>query len=123
MGFEAIVVDAATRTADIKRMVAERRAFVLPLSSVQWLNKAFDLRELADPQHLFGGTDRGILVGRTASFENLPARTQAVLGRIRLGVGAVVEMDYLVNVEKKTARQAALDWMAAHRELVADWFR
>jgi ABC-type proline/glycine betaine transport system substrate-binding protein len=32
-------------------------------------------------------------------------------------------MDYLVNVEKKTARQAALDWMAAHRELVADWFR
>ena len=65
VGFEAVVVDAATRTAEINRFVAERRAFVLPLSSVQWLNKAFDLRELADPQHLFGGTDRGILVGRT----------------------------------------------------------
>lgn len=123
VGFETVVVDAATRTADVNRLVAERRAFVLPLSNVQWLNKAFELRELADPLHLFGGTDRGILVGRTSSFQNLPARTQAVLGRIRLGVKAVVEMDYLVNIEKKTAQQAAHDWMAAHRELVADWFR
>ena len=32
-------------------------------------------------------------------------------------------MDYAVNVEKKTPREAARIWMAANHAVVEDWFK
>ena len=46
----------------------------------------------------------------------------AVLRRIHLGMDAVTQMDYSVNVDAKTPRAAALDWMQRNRAIVDAWF-
>ncbi len=46
----------------------------------------------------------------------------AVFRRIHLGMDAVTQMDYSVNVDGKTPRAAALDWMQRNRAIVDAWF-
>jgi ABC-type proline/glycine betaine transport system substrate-binding protein len=41
---------------------------------------------------------------------------------MHLGREAVAEMDYMVNVQSMTPRQAAQAWMDANSTLVDSWF-
>jgi glycine betaine/proline transport system substrate-binding protein len=103
--------------------VAERRWIVFPTWAPQYLNRDGRLRALADPRGVLGGVNHAALVGPRARFQALPERTRAALARIALGLDGVTEMDWLVNGEAQTPREAARRWMRANEERVAGWLR
>ena len=63
------------------------------------------------------------LVALRQRFAALPQRTQKVLSHIELSLDGVTEMDWVVNVEKKTPREAAQTWMKSNESRVSEWFR
>jgi glycine betaine/proline transport system substrate-binding protein len=101
----------------------ENRWLVMPLWRPQYLNKAYALRVLEDPKGALGSADRAVLVGNRAARERLPKRTLEVLSRVRIPVDDVTAMDYAVNVEKKSAAEAAKAWMSANAATVEGWLR
>ncbi|HVY04645.1 MAG TPA: glycine betaine ABC transporter substrate-binding protein [Burkholderiales bacterium] len=103
--------------------VAEQRWIVFPTWAPQYLNRGGKLRPLQDPRGVLGGVNHALLVAPRGRFEALPAATRAVLARIELGLEGVTEMDWLVNVEKKTPREAARTWMQANESRVAGWLK
>ena len=105
-----------------ERGVAERRWVVLPTWQPQFLNQAYNIRLLEERKGLLGAFDRAVLVAHKEFPSKVPPRTLTVLRRISLGVPAVTAMDYAVNVEKKTPREAARIWMAANHAVVEEWF-
>lgn len=103
--------------------VAGRRWVVFPTWSPQYLNRSNELRPLSDPRGSLGGINHASLVAPRARFEALPERTRAALTRIDLGMDGVTEMDWLVNVEGRSPRDAARIWMKANDERVEGWLR
>lgn len=103
------------------RAIAEQRWVVIPLWTPQYLNKAYPIRPLLEPKGLLGGINKGVLVAHRDFPNKVPARTVETLRRIHLGLEAVAEMDYLVNVEKKTPMEAAKAWMDQNPALVESW--
>lgn len=102
--------------------VAERRWIVFPTWAPQYLNRGRQLRALADPRGVLGAANRAALVAPRGRLQALPERTRTVLARIELGLDGVTDMDWLVNVEKKSPREAARSWMRANEGRVAGWF-
>lgn len=103
--------------------LAERRWIVFPTWAPQYLNRDGQLRPLADPRGVLGGVNHASLVAPRGRFEALPDRTRAVPARIDLGLDGVTEMDWLVNVQGQTPRNAARSWMHANESRVAGWLR
>ncbi|OUM03617.1 hypothetical protein A8M77_05180 [Variovorax sp. JS1663] len=103
--------------------VGERRWMVFPTWAPQYLNRDGRLRPLKDPKGVLGGSNRGALVAPTERFARLPPATRQALSRISLGIDGVTEMDWMVNVERKTPREAAIQWMAANASCVEGWTR
>ena len=101
----------------------ERRWIVFPTWAPQYLNRAGKIRPLEDPRGILGGINRALLVGPQDRIAALPAATRAALARIDLGLEGVTEMDWFVNVDKKTPREAARIWMAANDSRVAGWLK
>lgn len=114
---------AAEWTAAYDAAVAERRWIVFPTWAPQYLNRGGKLRPLQDPRRALGGVSHASLVGHRDRLKAIPPATRAVLARIDLGLDAVTEMDWLVNVEKKLPREAARQWMAANQARVAGWLK
>jgi len=110
--------DMATAAA---RAIAEQRWVVIPLWTPQYLNKAYPIRPLLEPKGLLGGMNKGVLVAHKDFPGKVPPRTVETLRRIHLGLEAVAEMDYLVNVEKKTPLEAARAWMDKNPAIVESW--
>lgn len=108
-------------TAAYHEAVAERRWLVFPTWTPQFLNRDGDLRPLADPRGVLGGANRGVLVAPRTAFAALPERTRQVLSRISLGLDGVTEMDWAVNVNRQTPRDAARAWLVANAARVAAW--
>ncbi len=104
------------------RGIAARQWFVMPLWWPHYINILGTMRPLAEPRGLLGPANDGTLVASKRWVERAPKRTVVVLGRIRLGLQAVAEMDYMVNVEGKSPQQAARVWIDANRALVDSWF-
>ena len=66
--------------------------------------------------------NRAALVAPNARpSKSLPERTRQVLSRISLGLDGVTDMDWAVNVEKQTPRDAARAWLRANAARVAAW--
>jgi glycine betaine/proline transport system substrate-binding protein len=103
--------------------VAERRWIVFPTWAPQYLNRGGKLRPLQDPRGVLGGINHAALVGPRDRLQAIPPATRAVLARIDLDLDGVTEMDWLVNVEKKTPREAARTWMKANAVRVAGWLK
>jgi glycine betaine/proline transport system substrate-binding protein len=103
--------------------VAERRWIVFPTWAPQYLNRGGRLRPLEDPRGILGGINHAALVGPRDRLRAIPPATRAVLSRIDLGLEGVTEMDWLVNVEKKTPREAARVWMKDNQSRVAGWLK
>lgn len=101
--------------------IAERRWFVFPTWAPQFLNRHGALRPLDDPRGVLLGLNRAALVAPRAAFLALPARTREVLSRISLGLDGVTDMDWAVNVDKQTPREAARAWLGANASRVAAW--
>lgn len=102
--------------------VAEQRWIVFPTWAPQYLNRDGQLRALADPRGVLGTVNRASLVAPRDRFQTLPERTRKTLTRIDLGLDGVTEMDWLVNVEKLSPREAARTWMRANESRVSRWF-
>jgi glycine betaine/proline transport system substrate-binding protein len=103
--------------------IRERRWFVFPTWAPQYLNRGSQLRTLRDPQNVLGGSNYAALVAPTARWQDLSSSTQVALSRISLGLDAVNEMDWLVNVEKLTPREAARAWISANPSSFAAWMQ
>jgi glycine betaine/proline transport system substrate-binding protein len=103
--------------------VSEGRWIVFPTWAPQYLNRGGKIRPIEDPRGLLGGVNRASLVGPRDRVAALPAGTRAALARIDLGLDGVTEMDWLVNVDKKSPRKAAQIWMAANDKRVTGWLR
>jgi len=79
------------------------------------------MRILDEPQKLLGGTDQAYLIAHKDFRGKVDKRTWNVLQRMSLSVKAVTEMDYLVNVEKRSPRDVARAWIGAHPDTVTYW--
>ena len=53
----------------------------------------------------------------------LPETHPHRVGRIEPGLDGVTEMDWLVNVDKQTPRDAARTWMRANAGKVSGWLK
>ena len=91
------------------------------MSQPRFLSKAYELRVLGEPRQLLGESNRAVLVAHRGFGEKFGRRTTQVLGRIELGLDAVAEMDYLVNVDGLSPKSAALRWIQANRARVDGW--
>ena len=61
------------------------------------------------------------LIANKEFAAKLSKKQRAMLGRIELSLKAVTEMDYWVNVEKLTPREAARRWIGSHSTTVTYW--
>ena len=96
---------------------------MFPTWAPQYLNRGGGIRPLKDPLGVLGGMNHASLVAPRQRFVALPRRTQTVLSRVALSLEGVTEMDWVVNVEKKTPREAAQIWLKSNEGRVAEWFR
>jgi glycine betaine/proline transport system substrate-binding protein len=80
------------------------------------------MRPISEPRGLLGPASNGTLVANRAWLLRAPTRTVQVLRRVHLGLDAVAEMDYMVNVDRLTPREAARRWMAENTDTVERWF-
>ena len=110
-------------TGAYEAAVAEQRWIVFPTWAPQYLNRGGTLRPLQDPRGVLGGINHAALVGPRDRLQAIPPATRAILARINLGLDGVTEMDWLVNVEKKTPHEAARTWMQANESRVAGWLK
>jgi glycine betaine/proline transport system substrate-binding protein len=70
-----------------------------------------------------GGVNHASLVGPRERLQKISSASRTVLSRISLGIDGVTEMDWMVNVQKKTARESARIWMDTNKEIVSAWFK
>lgn len=120
-GYELVAAPPSEWLSTFRDAVAERRWIVFPLWQPQWVNAAYDIRKLAEPRNVYGEPDTAYLLGHQQVRDKLSADTLGLLGRMRLSVEAVTEMDRLVNVEGMTPREAARAWLAANPEVRDGW--
>ncbi len=106
----------------LRSAVRDRRWTVVSMAAPMFLNRAYALRPLADPLGIFGDANEGMLVGHKSLPDKVPPHTLATLRRIRLGLEAVNELDFMVVMEKRTPREAARLWMAQNAGTVQKWF-
>jgi glycine betaine/proline transport system substrate-binding protein len=103
--------------------IDERRWFVLPTWTPQYLNRNGGLRMLADPNGVLGGANDAMLVAPRGRLEAVAPHARQVLSRVVIGLEGVIEMDWLVNSDGRTPRQAARAWMSANSRRVETWLR
>jgi glycine betaine/proline transport system substrate-binding protein len=120
-GYQLVPGKAADWIANFNENYSAKKWFVMPLWQPQYLNKAARLRILEEPKGLLGGTDEAWLVAHKDLEGKIDRYTWGVLKRISLSVRAVTEMDYMVNVQKMSARDAARHWVATHADTLQYW--
>jgi glycine betaine/proline transport system substrate-binding protein len=120
-GYELVPGNLAQFHGAYDRAIADKAWFVMPLWRPHYINQVGTMRALEEPRGLLGPASNGTLVASRAWVQRAPARTVAVLRRLRLGLDAVAEMDYAVNVEKQDPRAAARRWMERNRDTVSGW--
>lgn len=120
-GYKLMPGKAPEWIASFNDNVAAKRWFVMPLWQPQYLNKANKLRILDEPKKLLGESDTAWLIAHKDFRSKVDAKTWKALQRMSLSVRAVTEMDYLVNVQKMSPRDAARNWMGSHADTVNYW--
>ncbi|MBL0625351.1 glycine betaine ABC transporter substrate-binding protein [Aeromonas jandaei] len=83
--------------AAFEQAVAEERWVVVPLWRPQYLNARYAIRELKDPEGLFGGKDQAVLLAREDRLEQLGSRCVAELDSLRFGNELIERLDYRVS--------------------------
>jgi glycine betaine/proline transport system substrate-binding protein len=121
-GYELVPGNLAQFHGAYDRGIADQAWFVMPLWRPHYINRAGTMRALEEPRGLLGAASNGTLVAGRAWVQRAPARTVAVLRRLHLGLDAVAEMDYAVNVDQLDPRAAARQWMERNPDTVSRWF-
>ncbi|HIK16635.1 MAG TPA: glycine betaine ABC transporter substrate-binding protein [Leptolyngbyaceae cyanobacterium M33_DOE_097] len=122
-GYQFRTGTAAQWIGAFKQAVTQQRWIVLPTWQPQFLNQAYTIRSLADPQGVLGGRNQGILLATNTFVTDTSVQTVDILRRIQLDITAVTQMDYQVNVNGKTARTAAKEWIEANSKQVESWLQ
>jgi len=99
-----------------------KRWFVMPYFRPNYLNRVAEMRMLEERFDFLGGENNGVLVAHRNFVDRMPARTLAVLRKVSLDLDAVAEMDHAVQMQGKTAREAAREWMVRNAPRVDGWF-
>ena len=120
-GYELLPGSQEEWLGAIRSTFTSRQWAIIPMSQPRFLSKAYELRVLGEPRQLLGESNRAVLVAHRGFGEKFGRRTTQVLGRIELGLDAVAEMDYLVNVDGLSPKSAALRWIQANRARVDGW--
>ncbi|MET3663611.1 glycine betaine ABC transporter substrate-binding protein [Caulobacter sp. 1776] len=102
---------------------AERRWFVFPCWTPQYLNRDGRLRPLSDPQRILGSLNDAVLAAPRGRLAAIAPRTRQALERMTIGLEGVIEMDRLVSLDGRTPRQAARAWMSANSRRVETWLK
>ena len=121
-GYKLLPGTTQTFYANYDRAIAEQRWFVMPLWQPHYISRVGNMRAIAEPKGLLGAPNNGTLVASRSWVARAPERTLQFLRKIHLGSDAVAEMDYAVNVERLTARDAARRWMGRNPAVVEAWF-
>ncbi len=111
LGYQVVPGAAKDWIENFRQAVAQQRWLVMPLWQPQWLNAAYKVRILDDPKGIYGKGDTAVLLGHQSLKDKLAPNALDRLASIKLSVGAVTEMDRLVNVEGLTPRDAARKWL------------
>lgn len=120
-GYELVAAPPADWLGAFRQAVEAEQWIVFPLWQPQWVNAAYGIRALAEPQNAYGDPDTAWLMGHESLRDTVDADTLAILENMRIPVEAVTEMDRLVNVDGLSPRDAARRWMADNAEAVAAW--
>lgn len=123
VGYELRPGSAADWTGAFETAFAARQWFVFPTWAPHYLNRGGRLRPIRDTKGVLGGTNHAALVAPAARWQQLPAATQRALARVRLSLDDVTEMDWSVNVDKLSAREAARSWIRANAARFDAWTR
>ena len=120
-GYELVAGSPAEWLGTFREAVDNEEWVVFPLWQPQWVNAAYDVRRLDEPQNAYGDPDTAYLIGHVSLRDALSEEALALLTNMRLPVDAVTEMDRLVNVEGLAPRDAARRWMVDNAETVDGW--
>ncbi len=85
---------------------------VVPLWQPQYLNQQYKMRILKEPKLLLGAEDTAHLIGNKTFANGLNDETKSLLEGIKLTIEEVSEMDYQLNIEKKSLEFIANEWQA-----------
>ena len=122
-GYSFTVTDQPEWVSALEDAIEKESWIAHPLWRPQFLNRAHDLRPLAEPKGLLGNEDRASLTAHRSFPDKLPPETTQTLSRISLSLEDVTNMDYTVNVNGKSVEEVAEDWMQSNRDTVDSWFR
>lgn len=120
-GYELVPGPAKAWLANFDERIGKKDWFVMPLWRPQYLNKAYRLRVLAEPQDFLGKANRGMLVANRDFFGKLGRKQRQMLSRMEMSLKAVTEMDYWVNMESMDPRDASRRWLATNPNTVEYW--
>jgi glycine betaine/proline transport system substrate-binding protein len=113
------------KTADwiggISKNIESGKWFVVPLWQPHYLNKVAKLRVLEEPKKLLGEPDTVWLIANKKTKRKIGPTGFGVLQRMELSLKSITELDYEVNVKKRTPREAARRWMGTHPYTVEYW--
>lgn len=101
--------------------VRDKAWIVEPLWEPYYLNRVYSLRPLKDPKDLFKGRNRVILAAHSGVRERLPERTVDALGRMRVSLDDITDMDFDINVNSVTPEAAARNWIDRHPDQYKGW--
>lgn len=122
-GYELVSGPANEWIANFDQRIAAKEWFVMPLWQPQYLNRVQKMRVLEEPQKLLGGPNRAVLVASKTFWERLDKKQRNIISRMELSVRAITEMDYWVNVEKMSPRDAARRWLGSNPDTVTFWIQ
>jgi glycine betaine/proline transport system substrate-binding protein len=122
-GYELVTGPAKDWIANFEQRIGAKEWFVMPLWQPQYLNRAHKMRVLEEPQKLLGGPNRAVLVASKSFWQRIDKRQRETLTRMELSLKAVTEMDYWVNVEKMSPRDAARRWIGSNPNTVTYWIQ
>ena len=120
-GYELAPGAAQDWVEAFNRNIESQRWFVMPLWQPQYLNKVANLRILEEPKKVLGEPDTAWLVAPKSAVAKFPPHIYDMLQRMEFSIRAITELDYMVNVEKMSPREAAHQWMAEHPFTVEYW--
>ena len=120
-GYQLLTGTATDWISAFETAVTAKEWTVLPTWQPQYLNRAYNIRQLEDPLGILGSENQGTLIATKAFVDRFPPSDLTKLRRIKLDIATVNNLDYQVNVEQKTPKQAAKEWIEANGDRFNFW--
>ncbi|MEM9012485.1 MAG: glycine betaine ABC transporter substrate-binding protein [Pseudomonadota bacterium] len=121
VGFEVEAGTVDSWNAALGEAIENRAWIVFPLWEPQYMNEAFDVRPLVEPQGVFGGREATFLAANRAWARSADPALLSALSRINVSLEDLNRLDYQVNVEGMAPRAAVEAYLEARPGLLERW--